>query len=350
MADKLSPDTCEEIRTLCRTISVAHDLDAEIHEELYGHMEDKMLAYLKGEELLTEKDAFILLREHFGDPAAVKGLLQNVHAYEAHLSLVRRLAAVCSATLGFLILQQILFCISFLGFVNWQETLGRSDRATSAYCVLHAALTVASTVLLFLYLIKWQKQLIAGRPMWFIQWRPIAIVSLLGSLLLLQKLVPYVSPGDLLSVDASAGWVVLFALGAYMILGYLGLILQCFTWLWWCDRPPRKAKTVSYAFLAWLALFAWQVSFQGLEFSVVGEELESTAGPLSYMTLVQGNLYDSPLLCALRWEIPSSIRLLVGVQMLVLALLCGYVARGFYRCIVFFHDKRTGPPEEAIHA
>ena len=98
MTDRLKPDTREAMQALCRKISVAHNLDAEIQEELYGHMEDKLLAYLDGEEAVSEQDAFILVREHFGDPSTLKGLLQDVHAYEAHVSLARRLAAAAIVT------------------------------------------------------------------------------------------------------------------------------------------------------------------------------------------------------------------------------------------------------------
>ncbi len=100
MADPLKSDTREEIRALCKKISVAHNLDEEIQEELYGHMEDKLSAYLNGEEAVTEEDAFILVREHFGDPSALKGLLQDVHAFEAQVSLARRLAAAMIVSAG----------------------------------------------------------------------------------------------------------------------------------------------------------------------------------------------------------------------------------------------------------
>ena len=45
MSDPLSSNTQEQMQALCRKISVAHDLDPEIQKELYGHMEDKLLAY-----------------------------------------------------------------------------------------------------------------------------------------------------------------------------------------------------------------------------------------------------------------------------------------------------------------
>ena len=58
-----------KLKAICREISITQSLDAEIQKELYGHMEDKLLAYVNGEEAITEDDALILVREHFGKPA-----------------------------------------------------------------------------------------------------------------------------------------------------------------------------------------------------------------------------------------------------------------------------------------
>jgi hypothetical protein len=80
MSKNLSPETAGRIRDLCRKISVAHDLDDEIQRELYSHLEDKLLGYLRGEEKITEDDALILVKEHFGEFASLKGLLREVHA------------------------------------------------------------------------------------------------------------------------------------------------------------------------------------------------------------------------------------------------------------------------------
>ena len=97
MADELGSETRADMRSLCKKISVAHKLDAEIQEELYAHMEDKLIAYLDGEERIAEKDAFILVREHFGKASVVKGLMQDAHAC---VSLARRLGAALVVTIG----------------------------------------------------------------------------------------------------------------------------------------------------------------------------------------------------------------------------------------------------------
>ncbi len=72
MNTPLNNDTQQRARELARTITVAHDLDPEIQEELYGHIEDKLLAYKNGEERITDEDAFILVREHFGNAKELK--------------------------------------------------------------------------------------------------------------------------------------------------------------------------------------------------------------------------------------------------------------------------------------
>jgi len=144
MADSLNPETQEQMRALCKKISVAHDLDAEIQDELYGHMEDKLLAYLNGEEPVTEEDAFILVREHFGDPAVLKGLLQDVHAYEVHVSLARRLAAaaiVTTATMSF-----------FFSLMRLAALLWKNARGFGGFHVCFVVAGIANVVLPWLFL------------------------------------------------------------------------------------------------------------------------------------------------------------------------------------------------------
>ena len=88
--ETISPAARDSIRTFCRKITVTYDLDEEIQEELYGHIEDKMLGYLSGEEKLTEDDAFVLVCEHFGDSETVKVLLHEVHVQKPENTFVMR--------------------------------------------------------------------------------------------------------------------------------------------------------------------------------------------------------------------------------------------------------------------
>ena len=111
----LSPELEKEARALCAKITVAHDLDAEIQEELFSHVEDKLLGYLQGEVPVSDADALLLARAHFGDPAAIKGLLGDVHAPEAAMSHWRRLAAAAIATLGCVIAARLALTLVSVG-------------------------------------------------------------------------------------------------------------------------------------------------------------------------------------------------------------------------------------------
>lgn len=92
MDNPLTPETQQRICALCGEIAVAHDIDPELREELRGHVEDKILGYLSGEEAVSEADALMLAREHFGDRAQLKAMLSEVHQGESAESLWRRMA------------------------------------------------------------------------------------------------------------------------------------------------------------------------------------------------------------------------------------------------------------------
>ncbi len=242
MADELGPDTNEKMRALCRKISVAHDLDAEIQEELYSHMEDKLLGYLNGEEALKEEDAFILVREHFGDPSALKGLLQDVHAFEAQVSLARRLAAAMIVTSG--ISMGCLFITAAISEI-WDAYLGYKF-----FLGMIASISLGSVAFPWLILGHWQRCLDEGRTPWVMTWQPAYLVCAMVVLLLIG---PQIQMGSLYAqaeIFHSGFWIVVpLAL-------LLAPVLQCMVWLWWCDRPPRRARAVGFAAGAW-TLWAW---------------------------------------------------------------------------------------------
>ena len=99
MSVNISPETQDKISALCKKISVAHNLDEEIQKELCCHIEDRLTGYLSGNEQLSEDDAFFLVEKHFGDPAAVKALYQNVETVAAHASFARRVGAVLALSI-----------------------------------------------------------------------------------------------------------------------------------------------------------------------------------------------------------------------------------------------------------
>ena len=246
MADRLSPDTCTAIRALCKKISVAHHLDAEIQEELYDHMEDKLIAYLDGQEALTEEDAVILVREHFGDPSAIKGLLQDVHAYEADVSLARRLAAALIATTG---ISVVCLCLASAVLLLWPPA-----RGLTGFLAMYAATGVLSAIVSWLLLWYWQRRLDTGHTPWFITRRPAYFVGSIVILLILQSFVPIPQPHISSAPAALARSADLLRL--ILIVTVVSPVLNCMAWLWWCDRPPRKVRAVASAAGLWI-IWMW---------------------------------------------------------------------------------------------
>ncbi len=239
MADSLNAKTQEQMQALCKKISVAHDLDPEIQDELYGHMEDKLLAYLNGEEPVTEDDAFILVREHFGDPAVLKGLLQDVHAYEVHVSLARRLTAAAIVTTATMFFS---FFLMRLVFLLWKDA-----RGFGGFHACFAVAGIANVVLPWLLLWLWQRRLDAGHRPWFLTWRPLLLASIV---IVLMAMTMLVHPMLLLSTEMTLMWSP-FIWRLILVAAIVSPVLQCLVWLWWCDRPPRMAMAVRNAAGAW---------------------------------------------------------------------------------------------------
>lgn len=60
-----------QIRQIVSQLARKKGLSAEEAEEIGGHLEDKLLAYLSGEVRITPADALLLARAHFGDASGV---------------------------------------------------------------------------------------------------------------------------------------------------------------------------------------------------------------------------------------------------------------------------------------
>src|SRR5690348_11709889 len=67
MPDEKVDEAVGKIRSLCKELAEKRGLSDEVREELCGHMEDKLVGYLKGEERVSVEDALVLVRAHFGD-------------------------------------------------------------------------------------------------------------------------------------------------------------------------------------------------------------------------------------------------------------------------------------------
>ncbi len=285
MPDRLSPKIEERIKALCRQISVAHNLDEEIQAELYAHMEDKLLGYLSGAEKLTEKEAFVLVQKHFGDPAVIKSLLLTVHRAEAGISLARNLAVILALTL-FTGLAR--YCLLFVIRLGNLAVFGNAGMLLNGKEIF--AYFCEGTLFLGV-LVHWRKRISNGEKLWFQTINPISFVAVIAVLLCLDTLAPFLvflDPEHLLNIPPSMlaefqqghaayveshytnpYWLVQFILspsrfalpGAvpYMLVSLGYLLFQCIVWLWWCDTPPRNRYLLSLTAGAW-ALYSFLIT------------------------------------------------------------------------------------------
>jgi hypothetical protein len=234
-----SPETLQQMRDLCAKISVAHDLDESIQEELLGHMEDKLLGYLSGNETLSERDAFILVREHFGEPATIKALLQDAHPGAVRESLARRFGAILVTAMAI----EALMRFGFLA-PGWLWC------ALSIYC--------ATPLLLGLLLLRWQRMIAAGKKPWFLKVSPRMFAYLLFLLMVLWGFMAIIYHESLPAQPIESPMPPWLNLG----LRYAAGIASCLIWVWWYDRPPRRMFAMGGAIAGWavsrvLQTFAW---------------------------------------------------------------------------------------------
>ena len=166
MSENISPETAEHIRALCRQISVAHNLDEEIQRELYSHMEDKLLGYLSGAEKVTEEDAFILVREHFGDPEVIRGLLQKTHAVEVRVGMWKMIWSFLLAIWFISLFQYILQGIFLFVFINITPSIHKSDSVRVFMKLLLAGTEIASILFLWYILLQWRREIERGYQTW----------------------------------------------------------------------------------------------------------------------------------------------------------------------------------------
>jgi hypothetical protein len=251
MIDKLAPETQQRLRALCTQMAVAQRLGDDIQRELYGHMEDKLLAYLNGEETVTEEDAFILMREHFGDPAIVKGLLQAAHPMAAGSHFLRRAVAVmCAYTVLMALANRLIMRdISYLS-----EVVTSPAGTVFIYCFLHSLLMLPALFLLWVTLRFWQRQIDRGRPVWFLEYPGWVLLMLfLGVHLgvrwvdaaLPMAYIPPPAPGHDLGAMMSRYHILM------RLVSVGNATCFCLLCVWWCDRPPRLGASIFAACGLW---------------------------------------------------------------------------------------------------
>jgi hypothetical protein len=243
-------DTQAQIQQLVEEIAGCHHLAADLREELRIHIEDKIQAYLNGEELLTDQDALLLAREHFGNRDRLRGLLGEIHPQLVACDLKQRLAPAMAATAA-----------AMLGSGLLCNALWTTGQVT--YYEGAMAGVILFSVICGGILRHWKKRLHAGQPPSMVQWRPARQGALIvGLLLLIQLLQPlYIAlwqQGYNRPIVGHETDTLRFVLSFYSWVFICTLL-----WFWWCDvRNELQALMVLkglwlFLLLSMLSLFSY---------------------------------------------------------------------------------------------
>jgi len=258
MDNPLTSETLQRISALCGEIAVAHDIDPELREELRGHIEDKTLGYLCGEEAVSEADALLLAREHFGDRARLKALLSKVHYVASDANLGRRMAA------GLVVMLGLFQALALLRDVPaWVGVYVGLDSEVPQLPVFSAIILMNGLVpiLMWWILARWKAALGRGERPWFIRWRPKVLISCVAGALASFPLVAFAAVLSKGLIQARTGhpnghpgWPLPYnaALWAVLLGGFV--VLMPAVWMWWCDERPRRPGAMSKAVLVWSLL------------------------------------------------------------------------------------------------
>ena len=281
---QLSSKSEAELRKLAREIGTSRGLDNDAQEELYGHLEDKTLGYLSGEEGVSEADAVLLTREHFGDPGAFPELGTKAEPFRSPVSLPRRLAAAAVLTLSVgvaLVAVNLLLALC----LNSDAAIALLDARQISMIWLRPALN-AGAILVVLRV--WYTRERRGSRVWYQDRSPLWFALVLVALIALRWCIPTVhidSAALAASHEAFLYSVMKWPRPLYWMFVASQIVLAMLPpllWVWWADRQTLHLKAVAMAVVAWIGLSLGTVAIVSLPSLTVGYPIytvgEATSG------------------------------------------------------------------------
>src|ERR1035437_1626481 len=131
---------------------------------------------------LSEADALLLTRAHFGNPATIKALFQHAHPRAYHLSLTRRLIAAFIATFSITFVTSNLVGLleHFLAGPISTAASGPYGRVVLSLIWAAEFLGSGMTILIIWKLFaRWRRSMAQGRRLWFQTWPLYVLLPLL---------------------------------------------------------------------------------------------------------------------------------------------------------------------------
>ncbi|MCC6794288.1 MAG: hypothetical protein IT366_04160 [Candidatus Hydrogenedentes bacterium] len=242
MDKPLSQETQSQIRTLCESIAQRDQLGVDAQEELCGHIEDKVIAFLDGKEALSEADALLLAIEHFGHRPTQS-------PFDRELSMPRSIAALAVFTLFSGAIAKSTCLIAGLPFsllLNPKDLWIASIAASAFY-------NVTTCVLVFLFLLHGRKDgrlNVLQRLELARTWQ--VIVFVVGLAVFTWSLLPSLVWEWYDRNTVSAFALSAHAIGLYIIRGSTA-VTMCVFWMVWCGSNQNYARTAIVA-IAWAVM------------------------------------------------------------------------------------------------
>lgn len=252
MPDIFSSLIVKKLRNLCHRISSLHHLDPEAERTLYAGMEDKLRTYLSGAEKITEEDAFVLVREHFGDPEKVKKMLVDVHAEAVRASMLRRIGAItvvflgmaCMTILVSFTLYSLLNALHFMTYFSYDSVFVRFAKLIPTIIVYTCAIVM---------LVVWREREHDARPPWYIRSNPWYFVP--ASLVLFFLIVFYIFFPIFLHPQPPPSFWVRFSLfwgTDFPYDHYINPVVDGILWIWWLTGAHRKVIGFFTGLFGWM--------------------------------------------------------------------------------------------------
>lgn len=209
MTDNINPEIRERIDALLDEVAAGFDLDNDTREELRAHMMEKFQDYKSGAEPVSDDDAFVLVREHFGKPEIIRTCFQEHRERVTPTLFFRWFSAAAITCSMFIIVQAML-----------QTTL----RIYTVQAIM--------AVLIGVPLWYWKVQEHKGRKVWYLSPQPWLLLSSILILVFTLPLPAHLTNWGLHRFSPEKAYF-----PVYPPTGLL--IYQLVFILWWFDRKPR---------------------------------------------------------------------------------------------------------------
>ncbi len=281
----LSADIHAQIQSLAKRIAADADLDGSLVAELANHLEDKLNAYLAGAESLTEADALLLARHHFGNPEVLRTLIQNTHPASGIFGqdqLARRITIAQAALFAAAIPGRLALELWYRGVeshIVFSGVRSLGTVASGVILLICRSLVILLTSLFFLLLLRRFQQQPYKAPPSLRYLRVKAFRAFLMYILVITASAILLPP--------MAGSIV----PQINFLTFLiHLAIPCASsliWVWWCYRPPYKLSSLLRTLPAWALAY-------------ITLDLCSFGGTLAKITYIGGII-----------DVPQAVRALV---------------------------------------